>query len=526
MRHVSLFAGVDAMGIAAEHLGYQTTLACEIEEFQRQILALRHPHAELAEDVRDLRGADLGRVDLMTGGFPCQDLSSAGRGAGLSGARSGLWSEFARLIAEAQPKVVLIENVAVLRSRGLDIVINDLACIGYGCWWDVVPALAVGAPHLRERVWITAVHYEDMPDLEGKPLKSITTKMPRSGASTTRGIIEMEPQATQKACKAAVGAVKREDGTTWLTKIDMPLLPASVAADDNKSPEAHMKMKANLKGGPRRQITSLGVLARNGFNSAAGQPMFPTPERSDGTGGRVSAEMGGQRPSGAKRAVTLATRVAHLEPQGEDQRLWPTAAARDWKSGASNQHDKNSRPLNEVVDLVERTQMFPTPRSSDGERGGRGDLIQVVRGNKINSGRGEQSLWPTPRASANELRTTKSAPSHGNGHGTVLSGVVCDRERVEGREPPKGTQSAGPLNPDWVEWLMGWPIGLTDLECEQPVQLDWLSEYGIPRVARDVPNRKQRLMAIGNGLVWQVAWHRLVQAHALLGLKGCSIPCP
>jgi site-specific DNA-cytosine methylase len=95
-------------------------------------------------------------VDVLCGGFPCQDISVAGRGEGIDGARSGLWGEYARLIRELRPRYVVVENVAALLARGMERVLGDLAACGYDAEWDCIPASAVGAPHRRDRVWLVA----------------------------------------------------------------------------------------------------------------------------------------------------------------------------------------------------------------------------------------------------------------------------------------------------------------------------------------------------------------------------------
>jgi DNA (cytosine-5)-methyltransferase 1 len=95
-------------------------------------------------------------VDVLCGGFPCQDLSYAGKGAGIDGERSGLWSEYARLIRELRPRYVVVENVPALLGRGLGRVLGDLAACGYDAEWDCLPASAFGAPHRRDRVWVVA----------------------------------------------------------------------------------------------------------------------------------------------------------------------------------------------------------------------------------------------------------------------------------------------------------------------------------------------------------------------------------
>jgi DNA (cytosine-5)-methyltransferase 1 len=100
-------------------------------------------------------------VDVLCGGFPCQDLSYAGKGAGIDGERSGLWSEYARLIRELRPRYVVVENVPALLGRGLGRVLGDLAACGYDAEWDCLPASAFGAPHRRDRVWLVAYPYAD-----------------------------------------------------------------------------------------------------------------------------------------------------------------------------------------------------------------------------------------------------------------------------------------------------------------------------------------------------------------------------
>jgi DNA (cytosine-5)-methyltransferase 1 len=107
-------------------------------------------------DVARIDWGGVERPDLICGGFPCQDISFAGRGAGLAGARSGLWHEFARAVREVRPRLVLVENVAALLVRGLDAVLGTLASLGYDAEWHCIPAAAVGAPHIRDRIFILA----------------------------------------------------------------------------------------------------------------------------------------------------------------------------------------------------------------------------------------------------------------------------------------------------------------------------------------------------------------------------------
>jgi DNA (cytosine-5)-methyltransferase 1 len=140
--------------------GFETVAFCEIEPYCRRVLAKHWPGVKQYDDVRTLTADTLRQdgiaVDVICGGFPCQDISFAGKGAGLAGERSGLWFEYARLIGELRPSFVIVENVGALLSRGLDAVLGTLATLGYDAEWDCIPASAVGAPHVRDRVWIVA----------------------------------------------------------------------------------------------------------------------------------------------------------------------------------------------------------------------------------------------------------------------------------------------------------------------------------------------------------------------------------
>ena len=152
----SLFAGIGGFDLGFERAGFDVKWQVEIDPWCRKVLAKNFPNAERYEDVRTVGAHNLSRVDVITGGFPCQDISVAGRGAGIEGARSGLWSEFARIIHVLQPKFALVENTPSLLGRGMGRVVGDLAEIGYDTQWQCVPASSVGARHRRERIWIIA----------------------------------------------------------------------------------------------------------------------------------------------------------------------------------------------------------------------------------------------------------------------------------------------------------------------------------------------------------------------------------
>ena len=144
---------------------------CEIDPFCRRVLAKHWPEVPCYDDIRLLTAEHLAAdgiaIDAICGGFPCQDISVAGRRAGIRGERSGLWFEYARLVGELRPRYVIVENVAALLVRGLERVLGTLAALGYDAEWDCIPASAVGAPHIRDRIWIVAQPQHTDADIPG-----------------------------------------------------------------------------------------------------------------------------------------------------------------------------------------------------------------------------------------------------------------------------------------------------------------------------------------------------------------------
>ena len=165
---LDLFSGIGGFSLGLERTGgFKTAAFCEIEEFPRRVLKKHWPDVRIYKDVRELnaqRLADDGIIpDVITGGFPCQDISVAGKQGGIEAERSGLWGELCRLIGDIRPRFAIVENVANLLSgpseqRGgwFGKVLGDLAQIGFDAEWEVISAKDVGCPHLRERVWIVA----------------------------------------------------------------------------------------------------------------------------------------------------------------------------------------------------------------------------------------------------------------------------------------------------------------------------------------------------------------------------------
>ena len=407
-RHISLFSGVDAVGIAVRALGGETTATCETNPYCQQVLKLRLPDAEHFEDIRELAGEP--GEEMMSGGFPCQDLSVAGLGKGLDGDRSGLWTEYARVISEVRPKLVLVENVPRLLGLHFERLLRDLFTIGYDCEWDVISAAAVGAPHLRERLWLLAYPHAEYegPRAFGQPIKRSLldlsedgVKWPRAGYMRAGAVWESEPVAPRRT--------KRIDGKTYWAGV-------------------------NLFGS--------GQLA-----------MLPTPN------------------------------------------------ARDWKDYGPSQGNRKSPNLGTAVHL------FPTPSASSygTNHGGAAGRVGQVRHSLESMAR--HDLWPAP---------SRAVGTGGPGRSEKRAGGLNLRTAAAEQNPGRGS-----LNPDWVEWMMGLPVGLTDLSCEEPIYHPYSEEPG-PRVIASVPHRRERLSAIGNALVWLVPYWILSRYQANVGLPRTS----
>lgn len=162
LHELALFAGAGGGILGGHLLGWRTVCAVECNAFAASVLVARQndgclPPFPIWDDVRTFDGRPWrGRVDVVSGGFPCQDISAAGKRAGLAGARSGLWQEMARIVGEVRPHYVLVENSPHLVLRGIHTILGDLAALGYDARWGVFGAADAKAPHQRNRIWIVA----------------------------------------------------------------------------------------------------------------------------------------------------------------------------------------------------------------------------------------------------------------------------------------------------------------------------------------------------------------------------------
>jgi DNA (cytosine-5)-methyltransferase 1 len=160
MNELALFSGAGGGILGGHLLGWRTVCAVEWEEYPASVLCARQndkvlPTFPIWDDVRTFDGRPWRRiVDVVSGGFPCQDISAAGRGAGITGEKSSMWKHMARIISQVRPQYAFVENSPMLTVRGLGVVLGDLSEMGYDCRWGVVSAADIGANHRRDRIWI------------------------------------------------------------------------------------------------------------------------------------------------------------------------------------------------------------------------------------------------------------------------------------------------------------------------------------------------------------------------------------
>ena len=210
LRTLHLFAGAGGGILGDILLGHQTIGAVEIDPYCQQVISARQedgslPWFPIFDDVTTFDGRRFeGLADIVAGGFPCQDISAAGKGAGITGERSGLWSEFSRIIGEVRPRFVFVENSPLLISRGLDTVLSDLAEMGFNAEWGIIGAHHAGGAHYRDRIWILA--YADSIGYRRWPGEEC--------GKNERVVVERE----QERCPFWSEAQRRSMGNPWYDK--------------------------------------------------------------------------------------------------------------------------------------------------------------------------------------------------------------------------------------------------------------------------------------------------------------------
>lgn len=213
---LDLFSGIGGFSLGLERTGgFETVAFCEIDPFCQKVLRKHWPEVPIYNDIRSLDYD--GPVDVITGGFPCQDISLANSGSmsGIDGKKSGLWSEFYKQIQRHNPSFVIIENSPVLRSKGLGRILYELSEVGYDAEWHCIPATAVDAPHSRDRIWIISYPF------------SLGNRLQERQILTRRHFIEyvFEREAEPSICRVADGLSNQTHRLRSLGNAVVPQIP-------------------------------------------------------------------------------------------------------------------------------------------------------------------------------------------------------------------------------------------------------------------------------------------------------------
>lgn len=207
MNELALFAGAGGGILGGHLLGWRTVCAVERDAYAAQVLAQRQtdgllPLFPIWSDVCSFDGRPWrGLIDVVSGGFPCQDISVAGNGQGIAGARSGLWHQMARIIDEVRPHYVELENSPLLVGRGLAVVLGDLTEMGYDARWGVIGAADLGAPHRRDRIWLIA--------------QDNRQAMAHAGGEYGKGILPRSTNSQNRRQPFERSSRSRSDGPGW-----------------------------------------------------------------------------------------------------------------------------------------------------------------------------------------------------------------------------------------------------------------------------------------------------------------------
>lgn len=211
LKVMDLFSGIGGFSVGLENTGgFETVLFCENNKARWPVLKKHWPDIDIIPDVKRIPDGYL--VDLVTAGFPCQDISLAGKGAGLAGSRSRLFWRIIRTAGMVGWPRLLLENVAALLNRGICQVLGALASVGYDAEWNCIPGTAVGAPHLRDRIWITAHHYSKRE--QGVFLKEVCRQPAFSWLQDVRRIEDIPERSSlypSKLCRSRNGISQRLD---------------------------------------------------------------------------------------------------------------------------------------------------------------------------------------------------------------------------------------------------------------------------------------------------------------------------
>lgn len=474
----SLFSGYGGLDMAVEAIfDARTVWHVEVDPHASKVLAERWDAPNLG-DITKITWEDIEPIDVLCGGFPCQDISTAGFGAGIKeGTRSGLWFRFADAVRVLRPRLVVVENVRALLVRGIDIVAGDLASIGYDCRWCCLRASDIGAPHRRERVFMVAWPAGTNPD----GLRPWRRDVDLIGTDAAGDLIL--PTPTARDSDKGHDAPGRE-GAPSLT-VQIKTLPTPTAAADSGGYTVDADGEHVPYPGARHPGMTIADAARI-IDDTADVELLPTPVVNDmGEGKTIDwweawlEDMKAGRVKGGQ-PIPAHGKSLHIEAQ----RMLPTPLASTMEyrteAGVAERVETGFLDLYTVVQTEGLGPVLPTPTAADGiaERStyaGGNPTLQGAVGGTTDNDRARHAV--AGRVVKPQIAWGAYAPA------------IARWETVIGRPAPSPTDDAnGRLNPLFVEWMMGLPEG-------------WVC---------GILERRRALKALGNGVCPQQAAAGLV----------------
>jgi DNA (cytosine-5)-methyltransferase 1 len=321
VNELHLFAGAGGGILGGHLLGHTCVCAVEWNPYARRVLLARQrdgvlPRFPIWDDVQTFDGRPWqGRVNVVCGGFPCQDISAAGKGAGIDGERSGMWRHMARIISEVRPQFAFVENSPILTSRGLGVVLGDLAALGYDAEWCVLGASDAGAPHRRERIWILAADAISNQHESGTPQKRWASSL-IVPADTASG----RPQGRADADR--LHGYAREKWTSEPIGVGSGVAPDVAYASSRRRPSHKLRARRDIAGLCSQDVADADSTGRKKQRSAI----------ADGAQHKA-AQRGswwGIEPNVGRVANGVAARVDRLRCIGNGQ--VPAVAALAWET--------------------------------------------------------------------------------------------------------------------------------------------------------------------------------------------------
>lgn len=514
MRALSLFSGIGGLDLAAHAAGIETVAFCEIEPFAVQVLERMFPAVENHGDItrftnrtlRELGGSPFhrfkcpadynGTIDVVHGGFPCQDLSVAGKQKGLSGERSGLWFEMLRVVSELRPAYVLAENVRGAVNLALDTVYSNLVGEGYKVYPYVIPASAVGAPHQRERLFVVGVR-RDVADIACERLqRSLAKEGFECGGESGRSMAVEGSGAGLWPTPSVHGNYNRagvsdKSGNGLSTAVKLWPTPHRNCSN---GAGAHGDGGLNIQTAVKAQLEHDGgrgdAKTRYGFGSEVLRGLRKTDRE------ETLRELPGGQEALREQAVLQSPMCRGGAPESNPDEI------RDWEEIAPRAEEL-------LCCLWGRCRVTGTSLGREPLEQFFGELVNRLCKLPHKVALETWEVYEKTTSSLCYLRCGKPCKEH-------VSEALVEIQKIWRSADEKGedweracVNKGGQLSPCWTECLMGFPLGWTDPDCDEPEPWPgWPAgmgelqyPYEPPRTVTGCPNRANRLKCLGNAVV-------------------------